>query len=108
MTLFKLKQDLYRTARGGYARFWNIYCFNCKNHLLLYQKDGPGPLKRMYADRIIAPQEFIELPHGPITCQTCHATIATPYTYEKERRPAFLVQEGSLIKKIGKGFYPQE
>lgn len=110
---YKLKQDGFRKARGGYARFWNIYCAACQQHLLLYQKDGPGPLKRMYADRIIAPKELCEnlsatrAKHkSPLICHKCRAVMALPYIYEKENRPAFLVTIGSLFKKVGRGFYP--
>ncbi|KKS56835.1 MAG: hypothetical protein UV23_C0035G0007, partial [Candidatus Nomurabacteria bacterium GW2011_GWF1_42_40] len=53
MKVFTLKRDKFRKARGGYARILEIRCEKCGHFLALYQKDGPGPLKRMYVDRIL-------------------------------------------------------
>ena len=36
-------------------------CAQCKAHLELYQKDGPGPLIQSYLDRIHPPKELINL-----------------------------------------------
>lgn len=102
--LYRLKNDKYRKARGGYARFLNIYCAACGQHALLYQKDGPGILKRLYADRIIAPESLSD--GQKIACASCGVLLGTRYVYEKERRPAFLVQAGAVSKKLGKGVYP--
>ncbi|MDO8658129.1 MAG: hypothetical protein Q7K55_05285 [Candidatus Levybacteria bacterium] len=110
-----LKSDMYRKTRGGYSRFLNIYCSNCKNHILLYQKDGPGPLKRLYLDRIFAPSNLTlfystknikKIPN--LVCPDCHSQIGTPYKYPKEKRLAFLISPTSFIKTIGKGIYPPE
>lgn len=110
---FDLKKDTYRKIRGGYSRFLNIYCSNCKNHILLYQKDGPGPLKRLYLDRIFAPSNLASLhlvkdikkiPN--LVCFDCHSYIGTVYKYPKEKRLAFLLNPISFIKKFGKGIYP--
>lgn len=49
---FTFKNDQYRNARGGYSRFLNLSCESCGSHVALYQKDGPGELRRMYVDRI--------------------------------------------------------
>lgn len=100
---FALKVDRYRKHRGGYSRFLNIYCSGCKSHLALYQKDGPGPLKRLYRDRILAPKisqkrEFV--------CYSCKKVIGTFFIYEKEKRPAIRVYQDAVVKKIGKGVYP--
>jgi len=112
---FNLKSDKYRKTRGGYSSFLNIYCLNCKNHILLYQKDGPGPLKRLYLDRIFAPDNLTSLylardikkiPN--LVCPNCHFHIGTPYKYPKEKRLAFLLNPISFIKKVGKGIYPPE
>lgn len=111
--LFTLKKDTYRISRGGYARFLNIYCKTCGYHLLLYQKDGPGPLKRLYVDRIFAPKEVLAQWKGknllktcPLKCTYCQISLAKPYLYEKEARPALLLKENSIIKKVAKGIYP--
>lgn len=45
--------DKYRIARGGWSRYLQVRCESCDYKLFNYQKDGPGPLKRSYMDRII-------------------------------------------------------
>lgn len=112
---FKLKSDQYRKARGGYSRFLNIYCNKCKSHVFLYQKDGPGLLKRAYLDRILAPENLSSLQKISKTkdlpiliCSNCGSVIGKPYIYEKEKRKAFLLDPVSFIKKITKGVYPSE
>jgi len=54
---FKLLKDKYSNAREKHSRFFNLYCYHCGSHILLYQKDGKpgGVFKRLYLDRIIAP-----------------------------------------------------
>ncbi|MFH1030389.1 MAG: hypothetical protein V1770_03975 [bacterium] len=101
---FTLKNDKYRKARGGYSRFLNIFCDSCGEHLALYQKDGPGDLKRMYLDRILAPK----IPYSTqqeFTCPSCKKIIGTFYNYKKEKRPAIRLYQGSVAKKIGVGVY---
>ena len=102
---FVLKNDKYRKTRGGYSRFINIFCHNCKKHLLLYQKDGPGALKRIYLDRIFAPKIFTPKTCDFI-CPACKKIIGKFYTYKNEKRLAIRLHQGSFFKKIGKGSYP--
>lgn len=104
-TQFTLKKDAYRKNRGGYSRFLNIFCHSCKTHLLLYQKDGPGELKRMYLDRIMAPK-ILPSKNDEFICPSCKKIIGTFYTYEKEKRRAIRLYQGSIFKKIGTGVYP--
>jgi len=68
---------------------------------LLYQKDGPSPLKRVYADRIAAPRELCDQQHDSVfrsgsyalcRLQALPGLIAAPYLHEKETRLAFLVE----------------
>ncbi|MGC9968410.1 MAG: hypothetical protein ABSC29_01600 [Minisyncoccia bacterium] len=106
--IFKFKRDRFRQARGGYSRFLEICCEKCGNMLAIYQKDGPGPLKRMYIDRILTPKNLADLAGFPVkrlpqfTCPRCHQLVGIPYLYEKEKRPAFRLFEGSVTKKITK------
>ena len=108
MENIKFKQDKYRKARGGYSRFLEIRCEKCEHVIALYQKDGPGHLKRMYIDRIVSPAEFESMQHMPIkkvpnlTCPKCKQLIGVPYIYKKEDRPAFRLFEGSVVKKVTK------
>jgi hypothetical protein len=105
---FEFKKDRYRRSRGGSSRFLEIHCEHCSRLLAIYQKDGPGPLKRMYIDRIFAPQNLVTLENIPVKklpnfiCPHCHRLIGIPYIYEKEKRPAFRLFEGSVTKKIAK------
>lgn len=114
MQRFELKRDKYRKARGGYSRFLNVFCANCGTHLFLYQKDGPGILKRAYLDRILAPEKLatfqnLDIKEVPnIVCENCNNLIGSPYIYEKESRKAILLNQGSFSKKLAKGFYPDE
>ena len=104
-TKFLLKNDAYRKSRGDYSRFLNIFCDGCGSHLLLYQKDGPGELKRMYIDRILAPK-VSPSKKNEFVCHSCKRIIGTFYTYKKEKRPAIRLYQGSVFKKVGTGVYP--
>ena len=107
---FKFIKNIYTENRGGISQYLNIYCEHCGDHLLLYQKDGPGPLKRMYFDRIIAPENLIrairkkEVPN--LVCNSCKRLIGIPSIYYKEKRPAYALLAYTVIKKRGKGMYP--
>lgn len=102
---FTLKNDQYRENRGGYSRFLNIFCDSCGGHLALYQKDGPGELKRMYLDRILAPQ-IKKKKNKDFQCAGCKKVIGTFYNYKKENRSAIRLYQGSVTKKVSLGVYP--
>ena len=108
MQKIEFKKDKYKKARGGYSRFLEIKCEKCRNTLALYQKDGPGTLKRMYIDRIFSPEKLVKLQSIAVkkipnlTCSKCKQVIGIPYIYPKEKRPAFRLFEGSVTKKIVK------
>jgi len=110
---YTFKKDRYRQRRGGYSKFLNIYCSNCDNFVLLYQKDGPGILKRLYIDRIFAPESLSNLQKitdikliKNLSCKNCKKLIGVATIYEKENRNAFHLDQKSFIKKITKGLYP--
>lgn len=111
---FKLKRDSYMSARGGSSAFYNIYCAHCRRWLLLYQKDGPGNLFRLYFDRIHSSEEFIsdkgqikihERSQG-LRCPHCDASIGIQMIYKPENRPAFRLIPSSIIKKRSDGVLP--
>ena len=62
----KFKSDKYKKVRGGYSRLLDISCVRCGQHLCLYQKDGPGLLKRMYLDRIYESEKYSGLEKQPL------------------------------------------
>ncbi len=111
---FHFKKGVFTNNRGGTLKFLNLYCEHCKIHILLYQKDGPGHLKRLYLDRIVAPDSFVGLEELDIkdiprlVCQNCGRLIAIPDIYKEENRKVYSLLSYTFIPKIGKGEYPVE
>lgn len=111
---FKLKRDRYMSARGGTSAFYNIYCAHCRCWLLLYQKDGPGNLFRLYLDRIHAPENLSSHSRSTrtavkskgLTCGRCNASIGVLMIYKPENRPAFRLITGAIVKKMSNGVLP--
>jgi len=104
----KFKNDKYKKSRGGYSRLLDIGCAVCSEHLFLYQKDGPGILKRIYLDRIFESNRYSGLENKflksitQLTCLKCNSLIGTPFIYEKENRLAFRLFVGAITKRIVK------
>ena len=102
----KFKNDKYKSSRSGYSRILDISCRKCDKHILFYQKDGPGNLRRMYMDRIINPEELNKNQYKnikdipPLKCSKCKEILAHPYLYKKEKRNAYRLFADSIIKKI--------
>ena len=91
-----MKNDKYSQARGGWSRILEIFCEGCEGRICFYQKDGPGPLKRMYVDRMIG----IAPATSELLCSHCHRVIGQKITYKKEDRPAYRLFQDSVKKKI--------
>ena len=106
MNKILIKKDKYKSTRGGYSRILNLHCRKCNNIIAIYQKDGPGNLRRLYMDRIMFPKELINLHKedikniNPIKCNKCGFVIGIPYIYKKEKRKVFRVFQDAVIKKI--------
>ena len=107
--------DIYTENRGGYSQFLTIFCKKCCQPVLLYQKDGPGPLLRMYLDRIRAPEELAnnvktysdKVQAGDLTCPHCNHIMATAIDYKKENRLAYRIFVGAIeICENKKGLFP--
>lgn len=102
----KVINDKYRKARGGSSKHLNIACSYCGAHILEYQKDGAGSLKRLYLDRILSPEKLrqyqllssSDIPN--LRCSDCESHIGSPYIYEKENRKAYILNKGSFTKKL--------
>ena len=105
---FEPIQDEYWENRDSYSEFLDIYCEKCGTHIALYQKDGPGELRRMYVDRIHAPEDIKDNVSAQIdlTCKSCNRLIATRRTYEKEQRQAYFIFAYAIIIKKSTGAYP--
>ena len=101
-----LKSDQYRKARGGYSRFLDIRCEHCGTKVLVYQKDGPGELRRLYMDRIVAPDKLINLKDKKtenildLMCTKCKRVLGIAYIYQKEKRKAYRLFVGAVVKKV--------
>ena len=104
----KFKNDSYKRNRGGHSRLLNILCTSCKKHLFYYQKDGPGPLQRLYLDRIYKSEKYAMLEKNllkdipQLMCQNCGDLLGVPYVYPKEKRLAFRLFVAAISKKIVK------
>ncbi|TSC55654.1 MAG: Uncharacterized protein G01um101418_762 [Parcubacteria group bacterium Gr01-1014_18] len=102
------KHDKYKNTRGGYSRWLLIACEKCKVPVCLYQKDGPGILKRLYLDRVIAPVKLCGLQKNALkkieklVCSHCSFLLGVPIIYEKENRLAWRLFAGAVEKKIVK------
>ncbi len=99
MTKIKFVNDRYKKDRGGYSRLLKISCYKCGEPICLYQKDGPGNLRRMYVDRITEPK--VSISNKDLTCSKNHL-LGVRIIYEKEDRLAFRLFVDSVIKKIVK------
>ena len=93
----KFKDDKFKKSRGGYSRWLLIYCEKCNAQLLIYQKDGPGILKRLYYDRILAP---LVRSGKTLVCKKCKAILGVSVIYKKEKRPAYRLFAGAVGKKV--------
>jgi ribosomal protein S27E len=107
-TSFSFKKDKYKSARGGHSRLLNVCCRKCETVVVVYQKDGPGNLRRLYLDRIFAPDNLVGLQNLSLAdipmlkCQKCSEILGTPYIYAKEKRKAFRLYQDSVIKRLRK------
>lgn len=102
---FGIKRDKYKLARGPLTKILVLFCRVCGAEVLTYQKDGPGPIRRLYFDRIFAPKKLVHLEMkrlttiAPLRCAKCKEDLGTPYVYVKEKRKAFKVYQDALVKK---------
>jgi len=105
-----MKKDRYFKERGGTAKIINVSCSNCGKRLFVYQKDGPGWLKRCYLNRIISPQEYSGLQFkkeisGPKDLKNlkcgCNSVIGSPMAY-RDGRLAFHLIRGKFKRTINK------
>ena len=107
MKEFKIKRDKYLQERGGTAKFIKVSCSKCGNLIFVYQKDGPGWLKRCYLNRIITPEFYKTLQKDKrivspsqlsnLIC-SCGSLIGTSIQH-KDKRLAFHLIRGNFIRK---------
>lgn len=102
-----LKRDIFKDSRGTWSRFYDIFCKKCSGFITVYQKDGPGELKRMYLDRIIS-TGYGDITYNNLdqisnlTCPHCSEVLWIPYVYEKENRLAMRLFVWAITKELHK------
>lgn len=111
MNTIRLKNDKYRASRGGTAKLVDVICANCNYKVLLYQKDGPGWLKRCYLNRIFEPSEYSKLQKDKsinsqekmpkLICLNCKKLIGLPMKH-KDGRLAFTLIRGSFKRRTNR------
>jgi hypothetical protein len=102
-----IKKDSYFRSRGSVYRKWRIVCANCQTVAFDYQKDGRGPLKRAYLNRILAPESLAALQDQPLAandlhalkCESCGSVLGIPMLHW-EGRLAFRLVPGQWGKKV--------
>lgn len=102
----KIKKDKYLATRGGTAKIINVSCADCGKNLFIYQKDGPGWLKRCYLNRILGPSNnfnFDNLPSMSNLICSCGKIIGTPMKY-KDGRLAFKLFKGKFKRTLNKKY----
>lgn len=98
--IYRVKNDGYRRNRGGNSEILDISCTGCDSRVLIYQKDGPGHLKRCYLDRIVYQPESDNLDDETLLkCPGCNQLIGTRMIYKPENREAYGLVPGSFSKK---------
>ncbi len=101
MNIKAFVKDQYNKNRGGYSRILNIVCDNCNSQLFNYQKDGPGPLKRIYIDRI-RDKKVVWKKNAKLTCKNCRRWLGIAGIYERENRKCFILFQDEVRKKVVK------
>ena len=82
-----------------------LCCAKCGTKFFHYQKDGPGPLLRLYLDRIQAPARFVGLEKKALSalkvldCKTCGRLLAMPAIYKPEKRKSYRLFQGAFAKR---------
>jgi RNase P subunit RPR2 len=96
-------KDKYLRKRGGTAKVVNVSCSNCGKIIFIYQKDGPGWLKRCYLNRILGPEEYSGMHKNPsikepkdmknLICPECGTFIASPMKHKDGRLAYHLIRK---------------
>ncbi len=74
------------TLKRGNPTFIAILCGKCHKQLFVYQKDGLGPLKRSYLDRIHQAAIEVKKEDTLVQCPQCMRKLGHLSPYEKENR----------------------
>ena len=102
-------KDKFFRMKGKTAKIINVSCSFCGNCVFIYQKDGPGWLKRCYFNRILEPPEYAqkakEKTLTPASLQnlscSCGVVLGSPIMY-KDGRLAFSLIRGTFKRTLNK------
>lgn len=96
----EIKNDVFLKNRKGYSQIYSLHCRKCNNLISNYQKDGSGPLLRLYIDRIENSKYVDDFKiDKKITCEKCGEIIGLGYIYEKENRPSYRLFQNAVKQK---------
>ena len=105
-----MKKDKYLRERGGTAKVISVACMKCSTLLFVYQKDGPGWLKRCYLNRMLSPASYAQLQKNPLIKEpkdlknlqcSCGEIIGSPMRH-KDGRLAFHLIRGKFKRTVNK------
>ena len=103
MKKLTFKKDRFSKNRGDYSRWLLISCEHCNAPLVVYQKDGPGALMRLYFDRIVLPKAIAAQKPSTtpdLRCKTCNRVVGIPTIFKKEKRAVFRLFAGAVTKRV--------
>lgn len=99
-----MKRDRHLKKRGGKFKIVNVSCSKCGKRMFVYQKDGPGWLKRCYINRILEPENYLKIKKiedmKNLVC-SCKSVIGKPITH-KDKRLAFKLVRGNFKRTLNK------
>jgi len=96
----EFKKDIYSKNRGGYSEFLHLYCNKCRTFITKYQKDGGGDLLRIYVDRVVDNKNIKAFKTDKkLFCPKCKRMLGLGHIYPKEKRPAYVLFQGQILKK---------
>jgi len=88
------------------SRSFNIFCSQCNEFILRYQKQGSGSLIRIYIKNILEPEQFkkfknlklkSEIPR--LDCPRCLQRVGINIIHKSGGFPAYRMIKGSFFKK---------
>ena len=104
----EIKKDKWFRDRESTYVVLSIGCAACGTEVLLYQKDGRGDLKRLYLNRILAPETLAVLQDTVsdekqltmLKCPKCAADIGIPMLHREGRLAFRLILGASSKNKV--------
>ena len=99
-----LKIDSFKKTRGN-SKLLKLYWRKCNGLVGIYQKGGPGNLRRLYIDRFFSPKNLLKIHSQKISaipdlkCKSCKEILGISYLYKKENLKAFRLFQDAVIER---------